>query len=135
VTTVATPSKCPGRHSPSSSSVSDLRKEQQVAAGRDQAGAILLRRARIARVVLVRAELGRIDEAADHDARGMAPCDPDQREVALVQVAHGRHEGDALVAQAPGMQRSAQVGDVFDDLHQSYPCSVAGNSPLRTAAT
>ena len=55
-------------------------------------------RARIAVEVLVRPELQPVDEdAGDHRVAVLAR-DPAQRQMAVVQVAHRRHERDALGA-------------------------------------
>ena len=74
--------------------------------------AIALERARIAIEVLARQELEPVDEDAHRHRRSVAPRQANQRQVALVQVAHRGNE-----AEVPG-ERSPQRRDVAQDLHQ-----------------
>jgi hypothetical protein len=97
----------------------DPREEQQIAARLHQPRVIGFRRARITREILARPELRRVDEAADHDALRMPSRNLHQREMSVVEIAHGGHEGDALARQSPGAHGLAQVGDAFDAVHHS----------------
>ena len=72
---------------------------------------VAVRRARVQRVVLVRAELGRVDEDAGHDVVGVLAREVHQREMAGMQVAHGRHEADAQALAAPVADLRAQPVD------------------------
>jgi hypothetical protein len=117
------------------------RREQHVAAGGLQLGAVGVPGARVAVEVLVRQELQPVHEdAGDGDVaqpRGLAH----EREVAVVQVAHGGHEGGAP---APG-KGGAQVGDGMGDVHgverkgkkgDYQACSASsGKRPCLTACT
>jgi outer membrane murein-binding lipoprotein Lpp len=67
----------------------------------------------IAVKVVIRPELESIDEDAGDHGVAVLPCLGHQRDVAGVQVAHGRHENDATAA----LQRRAQVGDAGMDSH------------------
>jgi hypothetical protein len=90
-----------------------VRLEHDVHAGGLEPRAVSLERARIAVEVLARAELQAVDEDADHRARRARLGDVDQLDVAVVQVAHGRHEH--VVRHA--LQARAQVGGGVDDVH------------------
>ena len=81
--------------------------------------AVALQRARVGVEVLVRRELQPVHEDARHHRARRAARPSHQRQVALVQVAHGGHEGRACGAG----QRAAQVGDGVDDLHGCGPVS------------
>ena len=71
--------------------------------------------ARVAVEVLVRAELGRVDEEAHHDDVALGAGGAQQRDVALVEEAHRRDEADRA-AFAPGRgQGGAQLIDPAHD--------------------
>ena len=115
-TTVSTPVKWPGRDAPSHRDASavgttdtarpgaiqliGLRREQEVHAARFRQSRVAVAVARIAREVLVRTELQRIDEQAHDDAAGALARAIDQREMPFVERAHRRHERDARAAAA-----------------------------------
>ena len=68
---------------------------------KQRADALALAEARIARIVARillevarRVELDRVDEDRDHDRVGAPPRIAHQREMPVVQRAHGRHQGD-----------------------------------------
>jgi hypothetical protein len=64
-------------------------------------------------------ELGGIDEDRDDDPVGLAPSQPHQRQMAVMQRAHGRHQRDRLaggaIAAEPATQRRhiASDGNAF----------------------
>ena len=93
----------------------DRRPPQQVAAGAVEPLRVLFGRARIAREILVRAELGRVHEHAGDDAVGMRARQLDQRKMARVQVAHRRHESHAQAFALPLRDLRAQRLELFDD--------------------
>jgi hypothetical protein len=95
----------------------DFRRKQQIAFDVGQGRLILHQGARVAIVIFVRTELGRVDEDARDDALGTRARQLDQRLVTGVQVAHGRHEADCLSLRAPASDRSAQCRDVLYGLH------------------
>ena len=78
--------------------------EYRVNADCFQTRAIGFQRARIARKILVRAELQRVDEDAHHHTGCVLACHFNQCEMAVVQIAHGGHEGDIGIVGAPAMQ-------------------------------
>ena len=84
----------------------DRRRPDQVDAGFRQSRRVGIECARIAREVLVRGELRGIDEDRDHHAPRAPARQPDQRQVALMQRAHGRHERDVLARVAPARERA-----------------------------
>src|SRR5262249_52393217 len=63
---------------------------------------------------LARLELQPVDEDADRDEGCVLSRDPHERQVPIVQVAHGRHERH----RADGGAGAAQRFDVAGDLHQ-----------------
>ena len=65
-------------------------------------GAVGFEGARIGGEVLGGAELGGVDEDGDHDDVGLLLGDADEGEVAVVEVAHGGDEADALALRAEG---------------------------------
>jgi hypothetical protein len=110
-TTVATPSKCPGREAPHSPSPSpatetvvakpwridllDRRRPQQVDPFRREQPRVLGQLARVGGEVLVGAELRRVDEDRDrHRARLLARF-AHQRQVSFVQRAHRRDQRES----------------------------------------
>ncbi|KAI9163818.1 Glycerol-3-phosphate acyltransferase [Paramyrothecium foliicola] len=66
--------------------------------------------------ILAGAELGRVDVYAHDDVVVLAGGGPDQREVALVQRAHGRHEADGAVVDRLGLPPLADGVDGPQDL-------------------
>src|SRR5207249_4153778 len=64
--------------------------------------------------VLVRTELGRIDEEAGDDDVVLGAGRSEEREVALVEAAHGRHQADGSLA----CYLAGGIGDRPDDLHE-----------------
>jgi hypothetical protein len=133
VTMVQTPSKWPGRLAPqrscerlvscswmlrSAEKLLGLRSEDHVRAVVAAERQVLDEGARIFGKVLAGAELERVDEDADGDVAVLAgdlTRGTDERGMALVQSAHGRHEdaARAFVDGAPG----AELADVVDDIH------------------
>src|SRR6185503_6377041 len=63
--------------------------------------------------ILAGQELQAVDEDAHRHGIGLAPRDAHQREMARVQVAHRRHEGDP----ACRLQLRPEVGNSRNDLH------------------
>ncbi len=74
--------------------------------------------ARIGSEILARAELGRVDEDRRCDMRRLPLRLGDQRHMAGMERAHGRHQGDAAAAAAKPRHRFAQRLDLTDDLHR-----------------
>jgi hypothetical protein len=73
------------------------RREQHVHAFALQLLDVVLQRARVFVEVLVRAELQAVDEDRRHHRVAMLARQAHQRQVAFVQVAHGRDESDAVL--------------------------------------
>src|SRR5207237_9360619 len=69
----------------------------------------------IARQVLVRPELRRVDENANDNEPGLGPSGPDQADVAGVQRPHRRHEADGQTARSRSRDRLANGIDRADD--------------------
>ncbi len=88
----------------------DVGHEDEVGAGLaelvDVAGLV----ARIGAEVLARAELGRVYEDRDDDSVGGSPGKLDQRQMAVMQRAHGRHERHRLAGLAPFGEMPAELG-------------------------
>ena len=78
-----------------------------------QAGTIGFQRARVFVEILVRPELQRVHEDARHDAVAVLACEAHQVEMAFMQIAHGRDEGDGMLLG----QSCAQIGDSRYDVH------------------
>ncbi len=88
----------------------EFRRPDQIGAEGAQLLDILGLVARIAGEVLVRTELGRVDEDADHDTLAGVESALDQRQMPAVQGAHGRHQSDPIAGRAPGGDPGAQIG-------------------------
>ena len=113
-TIVATPRKCPGRCTPSRIEPSSRHLDPRLEPGRvhlvggrreDEVYAGLARELEIVSLVVRVAlevgslrELGRVDEERHHHRVALRPCCAQEREVALVQGAHRRHDRDRAVA-------------------------------------
>ena len=96
-----------------------MRREQDVDAFALEPAAIRFERARIAVEVLVRPELQPVDEDAGDDAVAVRARDAHQREMALVQVAHRRHERHLVGAREPLAQRFRG----FNQIHRAPSCN------------
>ena len=132
-TTVRTPSKWPGRAAPSQRAASaprthddtrrlriDLRtigNKQYVDAARLRLRRITLEVARIPREILRRPKLQRIDENAHHDEVRAMPRFVHEPKVALVQIAHRRHEAHTLPARAGVGDNLAHLRDTGNAPH------------------
>jgi hypothetical protein len=131
-TTVATPAKKCGRKSDSSPSGSardldlrrealgikfaDTRREDDVGQSLfGQLDEIAVEVAGIAVEILMRRELGRVDEDTDDDALRARPRLCNKREMPRVQRAHGRHKSDAGAFAAPVRHRGTEARDSGDD--------------------
>ena len=88
---------------------------------------ILEQRARIGRVILARSELQRIDEDTCHHAIAAITRRGEQAHVASVQIAHGRHEGDAQAGAAPLQHLRAHGIDRGQRFHRA--CGIRSNVP------
>ena len=82
-----------------------------------QIGRVLLEVPGILLEVLVRSELGRVDEDADDGDIGPGLRSPDEAEMALVEIAHGRNEADLLSLPAPFAGEGLHSGDGLDERH------------------
>ena len=90
----------------------------------------------IARQILVGPELKRIHEDA-HDHRvGPPPGLVHQREVSLVQIAHGGNEADPAAGGALTPGPRPEVGNRWLELEQAHSklCSLPGYFPSRTSS-
>ena len=122
-TTVATPTKWPGRTlaaqalataraprrsvwKPGGYMAAGVGHEGDVDAGRGRLGQVALEVARVLGEILLGAELGRVDEDRQHQAVAAAPALLHQRDVAGVQGAHGGHEGRSLDRAARCLRRT-----------------------------
>lgn len=81
---------------------------------------ITLKVARISTEILVWSELGGINEDAHDDGVALRPAGFDQREVPVVQIAHGRHETDPFVGSTRLCNREAKLSDRRDCLHVEF---------------
>jgi hypothetical protein len=94
--------------------------EQQIAVGIGQQGAVGGQGARVGVEVFVDAELGGIDENAGNHDIGATLGGLDQGDMAVVQVAHGGHEGDGLARLAGGAQGATQAGNGGFGFHGDF---------------
>jgi hypothetical protein len=86
----------------------------------------------------MRRELRRVDEDRDDDAPGMALGFLDQRDMAFMQRAHGRHQRDLLAGFMPARDGLAHGGDRLEDgyaAHVCRPASGRNSQPAIRAAT
>ncbi len=90
------------------------RHPQQVAAGGRQHFRVLFLLPGIAREVLVRSELQRIDEDGRGDTVGGVPRLFDQPHMARVKGSHRRHEREAFSARAQGDKRGIELPGLTD---------------------
>src|SRR3989449_8322133 len=79
--------------------------------------AIVRETARVALEILLRAELQRIDEDAQHHAIGMIPGAVHEAQVALVERAHRGDEPDATAFRALGARPGAHLPWLGDFVH------------------
>ncbi len=136
-TTVATPSKWPGRdrplpavahpahrhrrrrgRGPGRVHLRDGRDEHDVGAGLGAHEEVTLERPRVARHVLGVAELQRVDEDADGDQVALGAGTGDQGDVPVVQRAHGRHQPDRAPGRTRPVQRVAAAAGGLHDVHR-----------------
>ena len=87
------------------------RLPKQVHALAREQRAVARRRSRVAREVLARPELERVDEDAHHDTVGRAPGEADERHVPVVERAHRRHERHGLAAAAEPRDRAPELDE------------------------
>ena len=76
--------------------VTRTRREDGINLQRNEQVEVLFEIPRIAREILTRTELRRIDKDRDHDHVALTPGAPHQAQVALVQRAHGGDERERL---------------------------------------
>src|SRR5207244_9002489 len=79
--------------------------------------AVVRETARVALEILLRAELQRIDEDAQHHAIGMIPGAVHEAQVALVERAHRGDEPDAAAFRALGARPGAHLPWLGDPVH------------------
>ena len=96
------------------------RGEHHIDTGRFQRSAILLQSARVVGEILGLVELHRVDEDADHHLLGVAVRLLHQRQVALMQIAHGGHECDGTPFTAPLADLLTQNDGIIYDQHQQF---------------
>ena len=133
-TTVATPRKWPGRVAPHRPRDNDLlddvdavirrvhasvdfRVKNDVGARLPAQRLVALEIARVCRQVLVRPELGGIDEEADHDDVAVRARQSGSGRVSLVQISHGRHQPDAPALPAQSERGLLHLAGSAKDLH------------------
>ncbi|MNN36961.1 hypothetical protein D3C81_1508800 [compost metagenome] len=113
----------------------DRGREQQIAACLEQALLVGSERARVGVKVFVGAELQRVDEdTGDHEVGTLGGLGH-QRGMAVVQVAHGRHERNAFAFATSTGHGGTQLSDGLDCVHALNPCSLAGKLASLTAVT
>src|SRR5450830_1178882 len=113
----------------------DTGGEQQVATGLEQFFLVGGEGSRVLVEVFVGAELQRVDEdARHHEVRSLRGLGYQGR-VAAVQVAHGRHETDALAFTAGTSHGGAQFENGLDCVHALNPCSIPGKVAALTSLT
>jgi hypothetical protein len=88
----------------------DIRREQEIGTRRFQPRAIGRLVARIGGEILVGAELCRIDEERDDDAPAIGLGLSHERQMTVMQGAHGWHQADAVAGAAPGRDLLTQLG-------------------------
>ena len=139
-TTVATPSKWPGRDAPSQRSLTPRtdtvvaggaghdgyislhrRDEHDVGAGLGAHEQVPLERPRVARHVLGVAELQRVHEDADRDHVALGAGAGDQGDVPVVQRAHGGHQPDRAPGRARPVERVAAAAGGLHHVHRRRP--------------
>ena len=103
------------------------------AARRSQSGDVGVEGARVGPEILVGGKLPRVDEDGDGDGVVVAPRELDEREVAVVQRAHRRHEPDRRPERARLPQR-APFGDRCDHRRPPPPPSTADAASTAGAA-
>src|ERR1044071_5893627 len=108
-------------------------KEKRVDAFVLQKPLVTLQVAWIRREVLAWTELHRVDEDRHDNALAALLGVAHQREMPLVQVAHGRHEHDAAIPAALVGAPAAHGGDRFEDLHRSNRCGDSGGARRRSS--
>ena len=96
------------------------RGEHHIDPGRFQRSAILLQSARVVGKILGLVELHRVDEDADHHLLGVAVRLFHQRQVALMQIAHGGHECDGTPFTAPLRDLLTQSGRIVNNQHRQF---------------
>ena len=91
--------------------------------------------ARVLVEVFAGAELQRVDEnARDHEIHPLGGFG-NQRDMAAVQVAHGRHKADALAFTAGAGHGGPQFAYGFYGVHAENPCSMPGKVAALTSVT
>src|SRR6516162_8151943 len=97
------------------------RGEDDVGTGFGAHGDVGVERAGVERDVLRVAELQRVHEDAHHDDVALAGRPGDERDVALVERAHGRDEGDVAAGGAGAVELGPTAGGGLDDVHDLHP--------------
>ena len=95
----------------------DGRGEEQVDAGLLGKQLVALEVARVAGQVLGGPKLRRVDEQARHSHVALLVAGPKERQVALVEGAHGGDESDRPARPTRSVELGAQRGDRADGLH------------------
>ena len=80
-------------------------------------GGIALVIARIRGQILIGAELGGVDEKADHKTLGKAAALVHERLVTGMVIAHGGHKGDVFAGRVPGAALGRQILGIGEYLH------------------
>src|SRR5690606_34135629 len=106
-----------------------------ITAGGAQSGLILRQGARVTGQVVFIVELQRVHKNAGHGKTLIATGAVDQADMAVVQVAHGRHKANTAAAGAGVTDGRTQFADGMNSNHAEDPCSAAGNWPDFTSAT
>src|SRR6202007_2277513 len=110
-------------------------REQQMTTGLEQFLLVGGEGARVLVEVFASTELQRIDEnAADQKVRPLGGFGH-QCNVAAVQVAHGRHKGNALAFATGAGHGGPQFAYGFYGVHAENPCSIPGKVAALTSVT
>src|SRR5690606_27259809 len=112
-----------------------IRREQYIAAGGAQPGLIIRQGARVAGQVVFIVELQRVHKNAGHGKTLVATGAVDQADMAVVQVAHGRHKANTAAAGAGVTDVLTPFADGMNSNHAENPWSAAGSGPDFTSAT
>src|SRR5262249_55728308 len=114
-----------------------IRREHEIAARGSQHSLVLLGSAWIVSEILVGAELHGIDENTRDEPLAVPPGHLYQADMARMEVAHRRDEGNPQAFAMPCAHSPAYRGNAADCVHTGAQnsCSGAGYSPLRTALT
>ena len=95
----------------------DRRRVDELDAGLSGEAQVALLVARVAVEILARPELGRVDEEAHDDQVALGAGGAQQREVALMEEAHRRHQANRAALAAHRSKRGSKLVPCAEELH------------------